>query len=57
VRLFRASVTAWVSQDGSSWIHVEEASPAIPPDALIGIAGTSHQGGILTAATLDSLTR
>jgi hypothetical protein len=47
------------SQDGTSWtfVHVGSTDLDIGTDALIGIAVTSHQRGMLATATFDNLTR
>jgi len=50
-------VTAWASPDGSNWTNLTQASPDISSDALIGIAVTSHDRGVLTTATFDSISR
>src|SRR5437763_7949420 len=47
------------SQDGTSWTFVPVGSTDldIGADALIGVAVTSHQRGVLATATVDSITR
>jgi regulation of enolase protein 1 (concanavalin A-like superfamily) len=51
------SVTASASSDGVNWTPLATTSPEIPGDALIGLAVTSHEQGVLTTAGFDSVSR
>jgi hypothetical protein len=53
-----SSFNAAYSQDGiSNWTHIGNTDLALPASALIGLAVTSHQYGVLASATFDSLAR
>jgi regulation of enolase protein 1 (concanavalin A-like superfamily) len=51
------TITASASQDGSTWQPVGTAFTQLPSAALIGVAVTSHQKGVVTSATFDNLSR
>ena len=52
------TISASASHDGSTWIPVGSTSSVqLQSDALIGIAATSHRRGVITAATIDNLSR
>jgi chaperonin GroEL len=50
-------ITGSISADGSAWSVVGTTTLSIAPDALIGLAVTSHDFGVLNTATFDSLSR
>jgi len=51
------TITASASSDGLTWQQIGTAFTRLPSDALIGIAVTSHQKGVVTSATFDNLSR
>jgi regulation of enolase protein 1 (concanavalin A-like superfamily) len=58
LRLTRSgsTISASASHDGSTWIEVGSTSSIhLQSDALIGIAVTSHERGVVTAAMIDDL--
>jgi hypothetical protein len=55
-----STVSAFVSSDGgATWNSVGPGGvhPDLPSDALLGLAVTSHQRGVLTTATFQNLAR
>jgi hypothetical protein len=50
-------ILASTSPDGSTWTDVGTASTLLPPDALIGVAVTSHRRGVLATATVGNISR
>jgi regulation of enolase protein 1 (concanavalin A-like superfamily) len=58
VRLARAGnvITASVSTDGKAWTTVDSDTIALPADALVGLAVTSHEVTELASATFDNVT-
>ena len=57
VKLVRmgSSITAYRSASGTSWTLVGSATISMPGTILVGLAVSSHQGGVLAEATLDSV--
>jgi phosphatidylserine/phosphatidylglycerophosphate/cardiolipin synthase-like enzyme len=58
VRLTRTgnSVSAFVSSDGVNWSLVGSDTIALPANALVGLAVTSHDSSQLATGTFDSVT-
>ena len=58
VRLTRSgsSITAYSSTDGQAWTSIGTASGSFTGGAYVGLAVTSHVAGVLTTATIDSVT-
>jgi phosphatidylserine/phosphatidylglycerophosphate/cardiolipin synthase-like enzyme/regulation of enolase protein 1 (concanavalin A-like superfamily) len=58
VRLTRGgnSISAYVSTDGVSWFLVGSDTFAMPADALVGLAVTSHDSGRLATGTFQNVT-
>jgi regulation of enolase protein 1 (concanavalin A-like superfamily) len=50
-------ITGSMSANGSAWSVVGTTTLSIAPDALIGLAVTSHDFGVLNTATFDNLSR
>jgi hypothetical protein len=57
VRLSRSGtlVTAWVSDDGASWVAVGTDHIELGATVYVGVAVTSHDVGNLAAATFDNI--
>jgi regulation of enolase protein 1 (concanavalin A-like superfamily) len=51
------TITASASHDGLTWQQMGTAFTNLPSDALIGVAVTSHQKGVVTTATFDNMSR
>jgi regulation of enolase protein 1 (concanavalin A-like superfamily) len=58
VRLDRSgnTLTAYHSNDGSTWTLVDSATVTMPTSIFVGLAATSHNNAALTTATFDSVT-
>jgi phosphatidylserine/phosphatidylglycerophosphate/cardiolipin synthase-like enzyme/regulation of enolase protein 1 (concanavalin A-like superfamily) len=58
VRLDRSgnTLTAYHSNDGSTWTLVGTATVTMPETIFVGLAVTSHNNAALTTATFDSVT-
>jgi regulation of enolase protein 1 (concanavalin A-like superfamily) len=50
-----ATISAYQSADGASWSLVGTATIALPANALIGIAVSSHSSATLATATFDNV--
>ncbi len=58
VRLVRSgnTFTGYESSNGSSWNEVGSATVSMATDVYIGLAVTSHSGGVLCTAEIDNVT-
>jgi phosphatidylserine/phosphatidylglycerophosphate/cardiolipin synthase-like enzyme len=58
VRLTRAgaTVTAFASTDGTTWTRVGSDTIALPSTALVGLAVSSHDSGVLATGVFDHVT-